>query len=79
MTNLTRRIEQLEDAAGSHDVPAFVVVLDHPDEPSEVAIARFRRQYPETPDEARFVLFVSGFTAQSQPTVGACRRAATMD
>jgi hypothetical protein len=39
VTNLTRRIEQLEGAAVSHDLPTFVVVLE----------ASFRRQVSDDP------------------------------
>jgi hypothetical protein len=64
MNNLTRRIEQLEGAAGIHDAPTCFVITDYPEEPANAAVARYRAEHPETPDHARFVVFVSGFSAR---------------
>ena len=62
MTNLTRRIKWLEGAAATHEGPTCIVVTDYPDEPADVAVARYRAEHPDTPDHARFVVFVSGFS-----------------
>jgi hypothetical protein len=61
MTNLTRRIEQLEDAAGIHDEPTCIVVIDFPGESIDAAVARYRAERPDTPEHARFVVVNTGF------------------
>jgi hypothetical protein len=62
MSSLTRRLERLEGAAGTHQAPTCIVVTDYPDEPADAAVARYRAEHLETPDHARFVVFVSGFS-----------------
>jgi hypothetical protein len=62
MTNLTRRIERLEGAAGTQEGPTCIVVRDYPDEPTDVAVARYRAEHPDTPEHARFIVFISGFS-----------------
>lgn len=64
MATIERRIEQLEQAAGIHEEPTCIVVTDGPDESSEAAMARHRAEYPDTPERARFIVFVSGFAAK---------------
>jgi hypothetical protein len=61
MTNLTRRIERLEGAIGTHEGPTHVVT-DYPEEPRNAAVARYRAEHPDTPEHARFLVFVSGFS-----------------
>ena len=63
MKSIERRLGNLECAAGARELPACVVILDSPDEPAEKAIARHRAQNPDTPEEAKFILFVSGFSS----------------
>lgn len=48
MTNLTRRIERLEGTAGTHQAPTCIVVTDYPEEPTDVAVARYRADHPDT-------------------------------
>jgi hypothetical protein len=62
MTNLTRRIERLEGAIGTREGPTCIVVADYPEEPTDVAVARYRAEHPDTPEHARFIVFISGFS-----------------
>ena len=64
MANIERRIEQLEQTAGIHERPTCIVVTDGPGESSEAAIARYCTEHPDTPERARFIVYVSGFAAQ---------------
>ena len=61
MTNLTRRIEQLEGAVSIHDAPTCVIVTSYPEEPSDVAVARYRAEHPDVPEDTQFIVFVTGF------------------
>jgi hypothetical protein len=62
MTNLTRRIERLEVAGGGRGgASTYIVVTNSPDEPSDVAIKRYRAHHPGAPDNANSIVVVTGF------------------
>jgi hypothetical protein len=63
MTNLTRRIERLEEAGGGGDgASTYIVVTNSPDEPRDAAIKRYRALHPGAPDKANFIVVVTGFS-----------------
>jgi len=46
MSSLTRRLERLEGTAATHEGQTCIVVTDYPDEPADVAVARYRAEHP---------------------------------
>jgi hypothetical protein len=60
--NTERRLIRLENVASGHAAPTCIVVTNGPHEASEAAVARYRAEHPGVPENADFIVFVSGFS-----------------
>jgi hypothetical protein len=61
-TSIERRVERLESAAGYRDEPTCIVVTGSPDETMDAAVARYRAEIPDIPENANFIVGVTGFS-----------------
>jgi hypothetical protein len=59
--SIEQRIKDLEEARDDQNASTCVLVTAYSDEPEEAAVARYRFEHPDTPEDARFIIFISGF------------------